>query len=149
MNPQSLLRLSILFLVSTALSGCGEKIGSGSRTIASGDASKLMVFGIRKGKEIGFVIFTDVSSGNAATSSTWAGTVQASNEPVIEYEGDATGLSINGNRYEFTAGRVFLAEAATGDFTVKQLNLPVGDAHYEEAIDSLLAEEAIENFLSP
>ena len=78
MRVQRLLRLFCISVLVAWTSGCGEKLGGGSRGIAAGATVKTSVYGIRKGEELAFIIFTDLSSEGTETSagSTWTGKIQ-------------------------------------------------------------------------
>ena len=121
------------------------------RSIVAGATAKECVYGIRSGKELGFVIFTDISSeGTKSTAgSTWTGTIQPATGSTVQYEGDSGGLTINGTRYEFASGRVFLVSTTGGAVSAEQLNIPVGSAQYDAEIDSISKRKEIQEFLVP
>ena len=126
-----------------------EKLGGGSRSIVAGATTKECVYGIRSGKELGFVIFTDLPSEGTRGSagSSWTGQIQPATGPTVQYEGEPDGLTINGTRYEFTNGRIFLVTTTGGTVSVKQLNIPIGSAQYKEEIDSISKREEVQKFL--
>ncbi len=138
-----------VFLVS--LSGCSEKLGGGTRGIVAGATVKESVYGIRKGKELGFVIFTDLPSEGTRSSagSNWTGHIKPASGPIVEYAGDSDGLTINGTRYEFTGGRVFLVTTSGGTVSAKQVNVEIGSASFDSEIDSITKQPEIQKFLAP
>ena len=157
MKIKQIFRLFWIGIVLASISGCGEmeKLGGGSRSIVAsivpGATAKQCVYGIRSGKELGFVVFTDLSSEGTKSSagSTWTGTIQPAAGPAVQYEGDSNGLTINGTRYEFTDGRVFLVTTTGGTVSAKQLNIPIGSTQYDAEIDSISKRKEIQEFLVP
>ena len=144
-KPLYLFAVSAMLL---SLTGCQEKLGGGSRSIVAGSSAKESVYGIRAGQELGFVIFTDHPSEGRASSagSSWTGRLGG---PDVQYEGDSNGLTINGTRYEFTDGRVFLVTTTGGTVSAKQLNIPIGSTQYDAEIDSISKRKEIQEFLVP
>ena len=132
------------------MSGCQEKLGGGTRSIATGATAKKCVYGIRSGKELGFVIFTDLSGEGTKSSagSTWTGQIQPATGPAVQYEGDSDGLTINGTRYEFANGRVFLVTTTGSMVSEQQLSVPIGTARFDAEIDSIVKRKEIQNFLA-
>lgn len=55
-----------------------EKTGGGSRGIVAGAIAREAVYGIRAGKKLGFVMFTDIPSEGTSVSggSTWTGHIK-------------------------------------------------------------------------
>jgi hypothetical protein len=151
MRTQRILRVFCTGILVAWTSGCGEQLGGGSRGIAAGATVKTSVYGIRKGKELAFVIFTDLSSAGTKTSggSAWTGKIQPSTGPSVEYEGEADGLAINGTRYDFASGRVFLVTATGGTVSAQQLSIPIGSSRYDMEIDSISKRKEIQDFLIP
>ena len=80
MKTKHIFRLFCIGIALASISGCGEteKLGGGSRSIVAGAIAKQCVYGIRSGKELGFVLFTDLSSEGTKSSagSAWTGTIQ-------------------------------------------------------------------------
>ena len=68
---------------------------------------------------------------------------------VIQYAGDAGGLAINGTRYEFANGRVFVVTTIGGTVASQQLNIPIGNAPYDAEIDAIVKQPEIEQALVP
>ena len=151
MKTKQIFRLFCIGIVLASISGCQEKLGGGSRSIVAGATAKQCVYGIRSGKELGFVVFTDLSSEGTKSSagSTWTGTIEPTTGPAVQYEGDSNGLTINGTRYEFTDGRVFLVTTTGGTVSAKQLNIPIGSTQYDAEIDSISKRKEIQEFLVP
>ena len=143
-RPLSLLAICAVLL---SITGCQEKLGGGSSSIASGTTSKTYVYGIRSGKQLGFVIFSDIA-GEASAGSSWTGYIKPKEGPTMEYQGDSNGVVINGTEYNFAQGRVFLAETKGGVVTVQQLNIVIGDAHYDAEMDSPRKHDEIQAFLN-
>lgn len=141
--------LSLFAICAVLLSntGCQEKLGGGSSSIASGTTSKTYVYGIRSGKRLGFVIFSDIA-GEASAGSSWTGYIKPKEGAVVEYKGDSDGIVINGTEHKFAKGRVFLAETTGGVVTVEQLDTEIGDAHYNAELDSLRKHDDIQAFLN-
>ena len=140
--------------VVTLISACQERenIGGGLRGIGSGASAKASVYGIRAGHDLGFVIISDIASGEATSSagSSWTGQIDPkSGGPSVNYEGDPTGITINGTRYEFINGRVFLVTTKGGSVTSRQIDVPFTAGDYEKDLDSLATHKEVEAFLDP
>ncbi len=153
MNMTPLRKSLCIIGVAAAVVGCGqpEKLGGGSRSFVIGTTPVSAVYGIRAGKELGFLILTDLASeGTRSTAgSSWTGQIEPSAGPVIQYAGDADGLAINGTRYKFANGRVFVVTTVVGPVAVQQLNIPIGNAPYDAEIDAIVKQPEIEQFLIP
>lgn len=147
MKSDTVIRLWCATLLMLVAAGCGEKLGGGSRTVMTGTTAKQSVFGIRAGKKLGFVIFTDLPSSTASAGSSWSGRIEPEQGPLVEYQGDTTGLIINGTRYEFAGGRVFLVSTADDKVSAKQVDLPVGYGHFEVEFEAITKRKEVQDFL--
>ena len=149
MRIKQIYRLVCIGIIVASISGCGEleKLGGGSRSIAAGATAKECVYGIRAGKKLGFVIFTGITGASTSAGSSWAGHIKPKEGLAVQYEGDSGGLTINGTRYEFANGRVFLVATTSGTVSARQLNIPIGTAQYDVEIESISKQENIQEFL--
>ena len=142
----NLTAISVMLFI---LVGCGDQFGSGGgmRTIVTGTTAKEAVYGFDGGKKLVFVIFTDQPAEGRSSSagSSWTGELGG---PGVPYEGDSGGLAIDGTRYEFANGRVFLVSSNEDGISVKQLNVPIGDATYKAEIERIAKLEDLQEFLS-
>lgn len=149
MNKKNLVTLIAISAMLLSLAGCQEKLGGGVRSIAVGTVSKDMVYGIRAGKKLGFVIFTNITGvgSSASGGSSWTGEIVPKEGMSVQYEGDSDGLAINKAGYKFTNGRVFLVETMGEKVAVQQLDIAIGDGDFEKEIDLLVKREEIQTFL--
>lgn len=129
-----------------AMAGCREKLGGGFSSIAVGTAPMTYVYGIRSGRQLGFVLFSDIA-GHASAGSGWAGSIRPRDGLAVDYAGDPDGLVINGTRHEFTHGRVFLVSTQGGTVSVEQLDVPIGSAPHDRQIESIRRLGAVQDFL--
>jgi hypothetical protein len=143
------LNLTVISVMLVLLVGCGDQFGSGGgmRTIVTGTTAKQAVYGIDGGKKLGFVIFTDQPAEGRSSSagSSWTGELGG---PGVPYEGDSDELAIDGTRYKFANGRVFLVSSNDDGISVRQLNVPIGDATYKAEIERIAKLEDLREFLS-
>lgn len=128
---------------------CQEQLGGGIRSVSAGTASNELVYGIRAGKKLAFALFTDIAGEGtvASAGSRWKGYVKPKQGPSIHYQGTPNGLAINGTEYDFTEGKAFLVVTKSGALSVEQLDLPLGDDHFEVALDALEERTEIKAFL--
>ena len=144
-------RTLIAAVTSAAIIGCGNiESGGGSRSVVAGGTATVAVYGFSDGKKLGFVMFTDIPSEGAVGSagSTWTGQITPEKGEAVTYQGSASGLDINGSQYNFTNGRVFLVSTTEDTISVRQLNVPIGDAVYDTEIGRIVETEDVQAFLS-
>ncbi|MEM1443022.1 MAG: hypothetical protein AAGF67_11815 [Verrucomicrobiota bacterium] len=153
MNLSKLFQITGILLSAYLFTGCAdmEKLGGGSQSIEAGTSPKECVYGIRSGQKLAFVIFTDLPSEGTSSSagSSWSGVIGAKEGTVITYEGDPEGLTLNGDRFEFAAGRVFLVRSTEGNVSTEQLVIPFSDALFEDEIDNVASRDEVQAFLNP
>lgn len=145
---QLLIRTLLVALIAATFVGCEKpKIGGGSRSIISGSNTNEVVFGIREGEKLGFVIFTDFPSDGTVSSagSTWAGTIAPKSGKTVAYKGSKDGMVINGVEYDFEKGRVFLVSNTHG---ISQLDVTIEEKSYGDEIDRIGATEDVQTFLN-
>ena len=134
------------------ITGCGmkEKTGGGSRGIVKGNVAREAVYGIRAGKKLGFIMFTDIPSLGTRTSagSKWTGHIKPEKGLAIDYKGDTHRLQINGTQYDFDEGRVFLVSTEDGSIAVKQLAIPIDNAGFNDEINRLAETKEVTDFLT-
>lgn len=154
-NRKGLLRMKTIVnvigivLILVSIVGCGkEKTGGGSRSIVAGAIARESVYGIRAGKKLGFVMFTDIPSEgtNVSAGSTWTGRIEPTKGLTVNYKGSTDGLEINGTEYRFEAGRVFMVSTKGDALSVEQLNVLIGDAPYGAEIDRIAKLKEVQKF---
>lgn len=141
--------LSALILIS--LNGCGNfERGGGSRGVVSGGSTFETVFGCGEGQKLEFVVFTDITSEGTVSSggSTWTGKISSKTGTAVDYEGNSSGLTLNGTHYNFTDGKVFLVSTQQSNVSVTQLKLQIEESTYAKEIDRLAKTEEVKQFFS-
>lgn len=151
-NASNRLRMgSMLAVLSMVLwTGCAKlQSGGGSRSMVSGEAKTLSVYGYDDGKKLKFVLFTDQSLGDSATSTSarWKGSIIPQDGKEVSYQGSATGITIDGTQYSFTNGRVFLVSRQSDTVSIRQLDIALEDTMYRTELDRLSKTEEVESFL--
>jgi hypothetical protein len=142
--------MAVVAILATMV-GCGEeKTGGGGRSIVAGATARASVYGIRAGKELGFVIFTDIPSEGTKVSggSNWAGRIEPTKGLTVEYKGTADKREINGTEYEFVNGRVFLVSTKGETLSVDQLDVPIDDVRYDAEMDRITELKEVQEFLT-
>ena len=139
-------------LLSASVVGCGqlEKTGGGSRSITVGANAKEAVYGFRGENRLAFVVITDIPSEGTRVSagSAWTGQIEPTTGPTVNYKGSTDGLEVNGTKYKFANGRVFLLSTTGDNISVSQLNVPIGDGVYGAEIDRIVELEDVQAFLT-
>ena len=132
-------------------SGCGRGSGGGTRSITVGQTTTTANYGWDTAdNKLGFVIFTDIESpGTIGTASAkWTGSIKSPKGPNVHYKRTSGGMDIDGTEYKFAKGRVFLVSTRADRISVTQLDIPIGDAHYDAEIDRISGLEEVQEFLS-
>ncbi|MEM7145014.1 MAG: hypothetical protein AAF591_07740 [Verrucomicrobiota bacterium] len=143
--------------ICAAIAGCGKPKGSGAAITStvvereSGRVTMETLYGYSGANDkIAFAIFTNISE-NAVSSvaGSWRGQIVAEEggKPVLVFQGSPEALEINGTRYNYSDGRVFLASYLKGELTVKQLDLPIKDADGKDEIARLSEQPEVQDFL--
>ena len=146
---KKLITVAGLAVLLALIVGCGEKVGGGTRSIAAGTTTTTAAYGIRAGKQLGFLMITDLG-GKGTTGSggtTWTGHIKPETGSAIFYKGQSRGLEINGTEHDFASGRVFLVSARKGKISVTRLNIPIGDTRYDAEIDRIATMDEVQEFL--
>lgn len=131
--------------------GCNpEKVGGGSRSIIAGDKVNELVYGIRRGMKLGFVMFTDIPSEGAKGSagSSWSGYIKHTNGLTVNYKSSSDGLFIDGTEYKYAKGKIFLVSTKEGSILVEQLDAPIGDLAFEREISKIEKLKEVQEFLT-
>ena len=129
-----------------SLSGCQKQTGGGVRKTAA----KITSYGTSAGKQLKFVIFTDIAGGyiSILEKGDWSGRLEPEEGLDVHYKGNLFGVVINGVKHKFTDGRIFLVETKGETLSVQQLNISIGSAPYDAEIDRIAELDIVQNFLN-
>ena len=146
---QTIVKTIAIAWILVSIVGCAkDKTGGGSRGIVAGGIAREAVYGILAGKELGFVMFTDLLSEGTSVSggSTWTGKIKPTEGLTVSYRGSEDGLEIDGTEYTFVNGRVFTVSTKGDALSVDQLDTPIGDALYDAEIDRIVELKEVQAF---
>ena len=140
----------IIHFILVIVVGCGQKTGGGSRSVVAGKSVNELVYGIRTGMKLGFVMFTDIPSEGTRGSagSAWKGYIKPEKGRSLDFNSSSDGLIINGTEYKYSKGRVFLVSTKGAAVLVEQLNTPIGELHYELEISRIEGLNEVQKFLT-
>ena len=127
-----------------SLSGCQKQMSGGVRKTAA----KITSYGTSAGKQLEFVIFTDIAGDYNSILWDWSGRLEPKEGLDVDYKGNAFGVVINGVEHKFTDGRIFLVETKGETVSVQQLNISIGSAPYDAEIDRIAELDNVQNFLN-
>ena len=152
-------RIIFAIAISATVAGCDKPKGTGAAITStvvereSGKVTMETLYGYSgENNKIAFVIFTNMKSEDAVSTvaGSWRGQVvieQESGKPVLVFQGTPEAIEINGTRYGYSDGRVFLASYLNGEFTVNQCDLPIKDADRNDEITRLGEQQEVQDFL--
>jgi hypothetical protein len=155
MRRQSMLKpINFILVVSLLISliSCSEQIGGGSRSINS----KVITFGIKSDKTLGFIICSDISSIGTISSggtewkgdrSEWKGYIKPLEGPSIEYSASAGSININGNNYDFNKGRIFIITTENSKISISQMPNGIKDGDYKKEIDRIISLKEVQKII--
>lgn len=135
------LTLAAVMLLAGTLVGCDKPMssGGGTRAVWSKTTTTEARYGIDGDRKLVFVIFTRYPTGKGkgspGSSGSWSGTLEG---PGVAYEADKKGILIDGTRFSFDSGRVFLVSSTKDGLSVAQLATPIGNAPYDEEVNRLM-----------
>ena len=84
-----------------------------------------VLYGLGSGETLDFVVFAEFATPEATTYSNSTGSGSATHDSgvAVQYSASRTGIEINGSSFEYADGRVFVADARTGEVQLEQLDL--------------------------
>ncbi|RMD79522.1 MAG: hypothetical protein D6820_08150 [Lentisphaerae bacterium] len=140
------------------LSGCSQsRKGGGSSTMVIGQQAHTAVYGTGAQGKLEFVIVTDLPSDGTKVSmsissfplsvfSGWKGSIRTPSGKTIQFKANNNHLEIDGARYPFNKGRLFLLSGNSGKISVEQLNVPIGNSPREVELEQVAKRDEVQRF---